>query len=119
MDNEETKTDEKEEKTSKATEDTGYVIAPVSKLFRFTKDEGVVEKVFVDHTAKPQRAYPTGELYGAVENGEDLEGVETVTITNPMNFEPVRYKRISEIPSTCVIKVEEEAVAEEAHGDNA
>lgn len=105
----------KEEKTSKATEDTGYVIAPVSKLFRHTKEEGVVEKVFVDHVAKPQRAYPTGEYYEAVENGEELgEDVEVVVITSPSNFEPVRFKRISDIPDDCIIKVEE---AEEHGGD--
>lgn len=101
----EAKTTETEETTpEKKFETPGYVIAPVSKLFRFTNQEGVVEKVFVDHVAKPQRAYPTGEYYEAVEEGEDLEGKETVTITNPMDFEPVRFKRISDIPEDCIIQ---------------
>jgi hypothetical protein len=74
----------------------------VSKIFRHTDREGVMEKVFVDHVARPSRAYPTGELYGAIEEGEDLEGVETVVVADPKDFTPVRYKRISDIPETCI-----------------
>ena len=81
----------------------GSFVPNVSKIFRYTDQEGVVEKVFVDHTANPRRAYPTGEYYELVEEGEDLEGRETVVVTSPEDFEMRRYKRISDIPDDCII----------------
>ena len=75
----------------------------VSKIFRYTDLDGVVEKVFVDHNAKPRRGYPTGEYYELVEEGDDLKDLETVVVTSPEDFEFRRYKRISDIPDDCIL----------------
>jgi hypothetical protein len=78
-------------------------VPSVSKIFRPTDKPGVVEKAFADHGSIPRRSYLTGEFYQLVEEGEDLEGVETVTVTSPEDFEMRRYKRISDIPDDCII----------------
>lgn len=80
-------------------------------VFRETEKEDVREKVFIDYAAKPSRAYPTGELYSPVEEGEDVDGLETITVFKPEDFTPVRYKRISDIPSGCIIKKEADVEA--------
>jgi hypothetical protein len=77
--------------------------ASVSKIFRYTDTEGVVEKVFVDHTAKPRRAYPTGEYYELMEAEDEGKDLETVVVADPKDFTPTRYKRISDIPDDCII----------------
>lgn len=85
---------------------------PTVKIFRETLQPGVLEKTFVDHSASPPRAYPTGELYQIVGKAADavalLPGVapdiETITVYNPEDFVLYLYKRISLIPANCVIQ---------------
>lgn len=84
----------------------------VSKTFRNIKGSTVVEKVFVDHDAKPPRAYPTGEFYellGKTSKVKGLDGIETrdmetITLVLPEDFDFYTYKRTSDIPKGCVIQ---------------
>lgn len=83
----------------------------VSKTFRHTKGWDVVEKIFVDHSANPPRAYPTGEFYELLGKSSEVGGEataicaeETVTLLRPDDFDFYTYKRTSDIPENCVIK---------------
>ena len=84
------------------------------KIFRNVKGSTVVEKVFVDHGAKPPRAYPTGEFYELLGKSSEVEGpdgielgdLETITIVRPEDFDFYTYKRASDIPENCVIQEE-------------
>ena len=76
------------------------VSAVSARVFRVVTDhpdkKGWVEKVFVDHTAKPRRAYRTGEFYRPLTEADSSpnEGEEDVVVQSPEDFEFYRYRRV-------------------------
>ena len=74
----------------------------LSKVFRDLGD-GQREKVFIDHSSDPPRAYPTGEMYELITEDRTLkEGEEVVTVTHPEDFTIHRYLRVTGIDK-CII----------------
>ena len=91
-----TTTTEQEVAPSQSEKDT------ITKLYRYCAD-GKVEKVFVDHGARPRRSYGTGEFYRPLDrkDGPPGPGEEDIMFLSPETFEPQYYRRVSPI-DTCI-----------------
>jgi len=68
------------------------------KIFRPSRN-GMLEKFFVDHNAKPRRAYGTGELYRPLTDSDaaPTDEEEDIVIYDPADFTPHKYRRVTGI----------------------